>query len=472
MTRAAARAQIPASRQPLAMPSDGRHHGLTAAEVRERQASGAVNKVDQPTSRSAWAIIRANVLTRFNAARAVAEIVLLNDSFASLPHVLREGRRVVSNMDRVARLFVSKSVYAFLLVIAVGIAGLAFPFVPRHLTLVSTFGIGVPGLILAMGGAAPKAERGFVRRVTRFAVPAGLVAAVATFVAYALARTAADVSPAEAQTTATTALMATSLALLALICLPMTFSRLALVVGMGVGYVLVLAIPVTRRFFALDAPPAIVILAAVGAAALGLWGLRLVGTAGPALLRRPGRLPPPADAPDVPSLADGGEGATVEFKASLRWDFRERRVNKALERAAAKTVAGFLNGRGGTLLFGVDDVGGIVGLTPDYGTLARPDRDGFERHLLQLLATTLGGHVRRFLAVTFADIGDRDVCVLTIHPANEPVYLRDGREARLFVRTGNATTPLPLDEAVQYVGRRWPARATGNLVEALLGRRG
>jgi hypothetical protein len=62
--------------------------------------------------------------------------------------------------------------------------------------------------------------------------------------------------------------------------------------------------------------------------------------------------------------------------------------------------------------------------------------------------------------------------VLTIHPANEPVYLRDGREARLFVRTGNATTPLPLDEAVQYVGRRWPARATGNLVEALLGRRG
>jgi cation-transporting ATPase E len=405
------------------------------------------------------------------AARAVAEIVLLTDSFASLPHVVREGRRVVSNMDRVARLFVSKSVYAFLLVVAVGIAGVAFPFVPRHLTLVSSLGIGLPGFALALGGAAPRAEPGFVRRVTRFAVPAGLVAAVATFAAYALASTASDVSHAEAQTTAATALMATSLALLALIALPLTPARLALVLGMGLAYVVVLTVPYSRKFFALDAPPAIVVLAAVGAAALGLWGLRLVGTAGPALVRRPGQLPAPAAAPDVRTLAEAGEGASVEFKASLRWDVQERRINKALERVVAKTVAGFLNGRGGTLLLGVDDAGGIVGLASDYATLSRPDRDGFERHLLQLLTAVLGGQVRRFLAVTFDHIGDKDVCVLTIHPADSPVYLRDGGDARLYVRTGNATTPLPLDEAVQYVSRRWPVRASLPLVEALLGRR-
>jgi len=404
------------------------------------------------------------------ASRAVAEIVLLDDAFASLPHVVREGRRVVSNMDRVARLFVSKSVYAFLLVVAVGIAGLPFPFVPRHLTLVSTLAIGVPGFILALGGAAPRAERGFVRRVIRFAVPAGLVATVATFLAYAVARTATDVSHPEAQTTATMALLATSLALLALIAKPMTPARLFLVVGMGAIYILVIAVPFTRDFFALDAPPAIVVLAAVGAAAIGLWGLRLLGTAGPAFVRRPGQLPAPAAAPDVRTLAEAGEGAAVEFKASLRWDVQEQRINKALERVVAKTVAGFLNGRGGTLLLGVDDAGGIVGLAADYESLSRPDRDGFERHLFQLLTAALGGNVRRFLAVTFADIEGRDVCVLTIHPAAAPVYLRDGSEARLYVRTGNATTPLPLDEAVHYVGRRWPVRATGHLVETLLGR--
>jgi len=312
------------------------------------------------------------------ATRAVAEIVLLNDSFAALPHVVREGRRVVANMERVAKLFVAKSGYAFLLVVAVGIAGLAFPFVPRHLTLVGTLTIGLPAVFLALGSAAPRAEPGFVRRVARFAGPAGLVAAAATFVAYALARTGTDVSQAEAQTTATMALMATGLALLALVAVPLTSARLSLVVGMGAGYVAVLAIPVSRRFFALDAPPAIVVLAAVGAAALGLWGLRLLGTAGPALLRRPGQLPVPVAAPDVRTLAEAGEGAAVEFKASLRWDLQEQRVNKALERVVAKTVAGFLNGHGGRLLLGVDDAGGIAGLAADYATLTRRDRDGFE----------------------------------------------------------------------------------------------
>jgi magnesium-transporting ATPase (P-type) len=281
------------------------------------------------------------------AARAVAELVLLNDSFAALPQVVREGRRVVANMERVAKLFVSKSVYAFLLVVAVGIAGLTFPFVPRHLTLVGTLTIGLPATLLALGGTAPRAEPGFVRRVARFAGPAGLVVAAATFAAYALARTASGVSQAEARTTATMALMAAGLALLALVAAPLTAPRLLLVVGMGLAYVAVLAVPFSRKLFALDPPPAIVVLAAVGSAALGLWALRLLGTAGPALRRWPA--PPTARGvpPDVRALAEAGEGAAVEFKASLRWDVQERRVNKALERVVAKTVAGFLNGRAG-----------------------------------------------------------------------------------------------------------------------------
>ena len=401
------------------------------------------------------------------AARAVSEIVLVGDSFAALPQVVREGRRAVANMEKVAKLFISKSVYAFLLVVAVGLAGLPFPFVPRHLTLIGTLTIGLPSVVLALGGRAPRLEPGFVARVTRFALPGGLIAAAATFVAYAVARTAPDVTPIEARTTATMALLAVGLVLLAQVAAPLTLARFVLVAVMAVAYLLALVIPVAADFFALDAPPAVVVLAAVGSAGLALWGLQFLGTAGSLRLRRPGSPPPP---PDLEALCEAGEGASVEFKASLRWDINERRVNKALERVVIKTVAGFLNGRGGTLLIGVDDAGAPVGLSDDYASLSRPDRDGFERHLLQLLVAGLGGQTRRFVAVDFAVLNGKQICALSVRQADAPVYLRDGAEPRLYVRTGNATTPLALDEAVQYVGSRWPGRTTGHLLDALLGR--
>ena len=402
------------------------------------------------------------------AARAVAEMVLVGDSFAALPHVVREGRRVVANMERVAKLFISKSVYAFLLVLAVGIAGVPFPFVPRHLTLIGTLTIGLPSVVLALGGRAPRLEPGFAARVTRFALPGGLIAAAATFVAYAVARTARDVTPIEARTTATMALLAVGLVLLAQVAAPLTLARFGLLATMAAAYLLALVVPVGADFFALDAPPAVVVLAAVGSAGLALWGLQVLGTAGSVRLRRPGSPPPPPI--DVAALCEAGEGGTVEFKASLRWDINERRVNKALERVVVKTAAGFLNGRGGTLLIGVDDAGAPVGLADDYASLSRPDRDGFERHLLQLLAAGLGGQTRRFLTVDFTTLNGNEICVLSVRPADAPVYLRDGAEPRLYVRTGNATTPLPLDDAVHYVGSRWPGRTTGHLLDALLGR--
>jgi predicted HTH transcriptional regulator len=169
-------------------------------------------------------------------------------------------------------------------------------------------------------------------------------------------------------------------------------------------------------------------------------------------------------------MCEAGEGARLEYKASLRWDVSERRTNKALERAATKTVAGFLNRRGGTLLIGVDDAGAPVGLAEDFASLSRPDRDGFERHLLQVLSSGLGAQVRRFVRVDFVTIGGNDVCALSVRPSDGPIYFHDGAEPRLYVRTGNATTPLALDDAVDYVGTRWPGRTTGHLFEAFLGR--
>jgi cation-transporting ATPase E len=81
-----------------------------------------------------------------------------------------------------------------------------------------------------------------------------------------------------------------------------------------------------------------------------------------------------------------------------------------------------------------------------------------------------GGQTRRFVAVDFAALNGKEICALSVRPADAPVYLGDGAEPRLYVRTGNATTPLALDDAVQYVGSRWPGRTTGHLLDALLGR--
>src|SRR4030095_5895917 len=134
--------------------------------------------------------------------RAVAPVVLLDSDFGSLPPVLGEGRRVIANVERVANLFLTKTVYATLLALAVGVAQLPFPFLPRHLTIISSLTSGVPAFFLALAPNNRRYRPGFVGRVLRFAVPAGAVAATATMAAYALARDTAGVGQTQDRTIA------------------------------------------------------------------------------------------------------------------------------------------------------------------------------------------------------------------------------------------------------------------------------
>ena len=82
---------------------------------------------------------------------------------------------------------------------------------------------------------------------------------------------------------------------------------------------------------------------------------------------------------DLRVLIAKGESAELEFKSTFRWDLKENKVNRALENVVLKTLAGYMNGNGGTLLIGVADDGSIVGLENDYKTLKKQDRDGFEQ---------------------------------------------------------------------------------------------
>jgi cation-transporting ATPase E len=202
------------------------------------------------------------------ATRAVAQIVLLDGQFAAMPGVVAEGRRVIANVERVSNLFVTKTVYAMLLAIAVGVARWPYPFLPRHLTIISSLTIGVPAFFLALGPNTRRYEPGFVPRVLRFSIPAGFVAAAATFAGYWIARSG-EVSTPEAQTCATIVLFCVGLWILALLARPMTSVRIMLLVAMGVAFAAALSISGIRHFFALNAPPGDVLLSmavVVGAA--------------------------------------------------------------------------------------------------------------------------------------------------------------------------------------------------------------
>lgn len=155
-----------------------------------------------------------------------------------------------------------------------------------------------------------------------------------------------------------------------------------------------------------------------------------------------------------------GESETLEFKSSLRWDRKESRVNKELERVVLKTSAGFLNARkGGTLLIGVTDSREVSGLEDDYASLPKKDRDGFELHLRQLIARDLGESVSSFFTLTFHQLDGHDVCQLAIEPSDHPVYMPEGQSSAFYLRLGNATLPLPVNEAVRYVQGRWGGAA-------------
>lgn len=205
-----------------------------------------------------------------SASRSVAQLVLVDGDFATLPGVVAEGRRVIANIERVANLYLAKTVYAFALIVAIGLSGLSFPFLPRHLTLVGSITIGIPSFFLALEPSNRRARPGFAQRVFRFAVPAGVVAAIATYAAFGLAEIEAERLQ-ETRTVATLVLASVGLFILAIVMRPLTPKRQVLLWAMAGLFGLVFLVPAARDFFDLDLPRAVVVLAGIGI--VGLAGV-------------------------------------------------------------------------------------------------------------------------------------------------------------------------------------------------------
>jgi cation-transporting ATPase E len=191
-----------------------------------------------------------------DATKAIAQVILLDNRFATLPHVVAEGRRVVANIERVATLFLTKTTYATMLAFAVGVVALPFPFLPRHLSLVSEVTIGIPAFVLSFRPSAERARPGFVGRVLRFAVPAGLIASAVVLATYAFSRSdLSDATLDQARTAATIAVTAVGMRVLFLVAVPLTGPVLVLNLAMIALFAASFAIPVASTFYALDVPP-------------------------------------------------------------------------------------------------------------------------------------------------------------------------------------------------------------------------
>ena len=184
------------------------------------------------------------------ATRAVAQLVLLDDQFSVMPSVVAEGRRVLGNIERVSDLFLTKSFYSLVLAVMTGIATLPFPFLPRHLTLVTALTIGTPGFLLALMPNTQRFVPGFFRRVLSFTIPAGAVIAGLSFASYHLALThGAGVN--EARVSATLTLFVCSWSVLVLVARPLDRIRWLIVGSMAVGFLLALSINGLANFFAI-----------------------------------------------------------------------------------------------------------------------------------------------------------------------------------------------------------------------------
>ncbi len=145
----------------------------------------------------------------------------------------------------------------------------------------------------------------------------------------------------------------------------------------------------------------------------------------------------------------------LEFKSTFRWDLREGKVNRALERAALKTVAAFLNSQGGHVIIGIDDTGNVLGLDADYASLERPDADGFENHFTNVFKAAVGPEFRQFVKLGFHPAGEKEICVIQVAPSSAPAYLRGEAGEFFYIRTGNSTSALQLREAAAYINSRW-----------------
>ena len=159
--------------------------------------------------------------------------------------------------------------------------------------------------------------------------------------------------------------------------------------------------------------------------------------------------------PTIGDLIAQGENDHVEFKSSIRWDFKTNTVSKNLQEGIAVAIAGMLNSKGGTLLIGVADDGMVLGIGNDLQTLRKPSVDGFQLALTDIICAHLGIEHMACIRTHFELINGKYVCIVSIDKSPTPVFFITGDVHKFWVRMGNSTRSLDVKATMDYIQVNW-----------------
>jgi cation-transporting ATPase E len=210
------------------------------------------------------------------ATRAVSRLLLLDGQFAHLPGVVAEGRQVIANVERLSKLFLTKTVYAITFGVFFGIALWPYPFLPRQLSVVDGLTIGIPALLLALLPNHRRYLPGLLARAARFCVPSGLTVAGVVISVVAFAFLSGTYSTPVIHTAAVITLTLTGLWVLVILSRPFELAKTLVVIAMAIGLVLVLVIPLATSFLVLELPPWPLTGIAIGASIVGCLVLEVL----------------------------------------------------------------------------------------------------------------------------------------------------------------------------------------------------
>jgi cation-transporting ATPase E len=183
------------------------------------------------------------------ATKAVSRLVLLDGSFSSLPGVVAEGRRVIANVERVSRLFLTKTAWAMVLAIVFGVMLWAFPFLPRQLSANDLFTIGLPAFALALLPNARRYQPGFLKRALSFCIPTGVLIGALVVGLDAVQKSFQTFTVAQTQTSVSMFLALAGMWVLVTLSRPFNRWRFLIVAAMYLGFAVVFFVPVSQDFF-------------------------------------------------------------------------------------------------------------------------------------------------------------------------------------------------------------------------------
>lgn len=153
----------------------------------------------------------------------------------------------------------------------------------------------------------------------------------------------------------------------------------------------------------------------------------------------------------IAELLSQEESEILEFKSSIRWDYRQAKVNKGLEKVILKTLGAFLNSNGGTLLIGVDDDKNVLGIEKDISTLQKKDEDGLMLHLISIINSYIGVEFNSLIHIIFRTINNKKVCLIKTQKAPRPVFVKNGEQRDFFIRSANSSKALNPEETYKYI---------------------